>query len=117
MPYKNIEDRRKNGVVRVNRYRASHPEYKKACSKRRYDRRKELLHELKDVPCQDCNVRYPPHVMQFDHVPERGEKLLNIGAAFHAYSLEKVMAEIAKCDLVCANCHAERTHQRRPSEA
>ena len=28
-------------------------------------------------------------------------------------SLARLMAEIAKCEVVCANCHAERTHKRR----
>jgi hypothetical protein len=48
--------------------------------------------------------------MQWDHVPERGPKLFNLSRA--DYGMEKVLAEIAKCDLVCANCHAIRTWNR-----
>lgn len=48
--------------------------------------------------------------MQWDHKPEF-EKLFTIGKHWQ-FSEERILAEIAKCDLVCANCHAERTHQR-----
>jgi len=69
---------------------------------------RDLIAELKSVPCADCGVQYPPYVMQFDHV--RGEKLFNIGTAVaQGRSVKTIMTEVAKCDVVCANCHAERT--------
>ena len=47
--------------------------------------------------------------MDFDH--RAGEtKAYNVGSMFaHHYSRELIEAEIAKCDLVCANCHRVRT--------
>jgi hypothetical protein len=50
--------------------------------------------------------------MQFDHRP--GTKKLFHIAMFNARKCtrEKLLAEIAKCDLVCANCHAIRTQRR-----
>jgi len=50
--------------------------------------------------------------MHFDHRP--GEKKdFEIGFAVRGYSRTRILAEIAKCDLVCANCHAVRTYRRR----
>ena len=69
-----------------------------------------LLNGLKNVSCKDCGTHYPPECMQFDHV--RGEKRANI-AHMRTCSVKKLLAEIAKCDVVCANCHAIRTHKRR----
>ena len=68
----------------------------------------------KSVPCTDCGVAYPPYVMQFDHVPNRGPKLFNISEAVRdgTWTVEQVKAEAEKCDIVCANCHAVRTHTR-----
>lgn len=83
---------------------AKHKEYR--------GKRGELFRSLKSKPCADCGVSYGPHVMDFDHV--RGEKEYNIGNMQH-YSLQRLLDEIAKCDLVCANCHRERTYQRRCS--
>lgn len=49
--------------------------------------------------------------MDYDHV--RGEKVSNVGdMAQEAYGIIAIEAEIAKCDLVCANCHRLRTWLR-----
>lgn len=72
---------------------------------------RELIREAKNVPCADCDVRYPYYVMQFDH-RDPAEKSFNIGQTGPTCSRELLLAEIAKCDVVCGNCHAERTHQR-----
>ncbi len=70
---------------------------------------RELIRKVKSVPCTDCGVEYAPYIMQFDHV--RGEK--SFGVATGPYrKLEDVLKEIEKCEIVCANCHAERTHSR-----
>ena len=86
----------------------------------------ETLHDAKDGPCADCGRQYPIHVMQLDHRPGSGKRfhvsdplwgkpspgldaaVAELGSAFAA-----LRAEIAKCDRVCANCHAERTFRRR----
>lgn len=48
--------------------------------------------------------------MQFDHInPE--EKSFNIGQNAQMRR-SRLAAEIAKCEVVCANCHWERTHQQ-----
>lgn len=69
---------------------------------------------LRDSPCVDCGETFPPEAMDFDHV--WGEKVKEIGQMW-CYSRDRVLAEIEKCELVCANCHRERTVQRlRDSE-
>lgn len=67
------------------------------------------LRELRDVPCFDCGRRFPPHVMDFDHrVPSLKKFALTCSRAL-LKSREELLLEIAKCDVVCANCHAIRT--------
>jgi hypothetical protein len=69
------------------------------------------IQTLKEAsPCLDCWQYYPHYVMQFDHV--HGEKLFNIGNTHCWTSWSKVLAEIEKCEIVCANCHAARTYTR-----
>jgi len=73
---------------------------------------REYIAELKrDAVCADCGGKFPPCCMHFDHVPERGPKLFNLGNG--DYSAEAIDAEVAKCDIVCANCHAIRTWMTR----
>ncbi|MDP9326542.1 MAG: hypothetical protein M3O87_08440 [Candidatus Dormibacteraeota bacterium] len=71
---------------------------------------RKLLHELKGVPCADCGVGFPPWVMQFDHV--RGVKVFEVGRGISATRV-RMLQEAAKCEVVCANCHAQRTHERQ----
>lgn len=70
---------------------------------------REYVIELKDRPCTDCNVKYPYYVMQFDHLGLE-EKAFDIS---RLPSKKAIDTEVKKCELVCANCHAVRTFQRR----
>lgn len=76
----------------------------------RYQQRKLRLIAAKDKPCADCGGTFPPECMDFDHV--RGRKLLCIGQSWNL-SAERLEREIAKCEVVCANCHRIRTGKRR----
>lgn len=49
--------------------------------------------------------------MQFDHLNPQ-EKKYEI-SKMSCYSVKTIMAEIEKCDVVCANCHSERTYMRK----
>lgn len=74
--------------------------------------RKAWLRSLKSgIPCADCGRVYPTPVMQWDHKPGF-EKLGEISVDFWGKSRDDVLAEIAKCDLVCTNCHTMRTFER-----
>lgn len=77
--------------------------------KRRFMR--ELIDSAKAFPCADCDVQYPPYVMEFDHV--RGEKVREVANFIRFFDLDKFFAEVEKCDVVCSNCHKERTHRRK----
>lgn len=76
-----------------------------------YESRRAYVTEAKRKPCFDCGGEFPPVVMDFDHRP--GEtKSFGIGALAGKKALELLAEEIAKCDVVCANCHRIRTATR-----
>ena len=72
-------------------------------------KRAKFLADLKNVPCKDCGCSYPSYVMDFDH---KENKQFTIAKAKHDVSLPTLLVEIAKCDVICANCHRIRTHSR-----
>ena len=74
---------------------------------------KEFIDNLKSVPCMDCGNTFPAVCMDFDHV--RGSKIFNISSAW-IYSFDKILEEIEKCEIVCANCHRIRTSRRSSME-
>lgn len=82
-------------------------------SRRSRDRKRIhlVIDQMKNAPCLDCGGYFAPAVMEYDHVPGRGGKSFNISKANK--SLRATLAEIEKCDLVCANCHRIRTEKRR----
>ncbi len=85
-----------------------------ARANRFHEKIRDTLRQAKNKPCADCGLSFPYYVMDFDH--REGEKKLCNMAELHAkrrVSLSKLRAEIAKCDVVCANCHRERTHRRK----
>lgn len=71
----------------------------------------EFLRSLKDKPCADCGMSYPAHVMDFDHL-DGSQKTANV-SSMAKWSRTAILREIAKCELVCSNCHRIRTHERR----
>ena len=88
------------------------PERQREFHRKRRAKIRQVIVEAKARPCEDCGVEYPTCVMQFDHV--RGEKKLSIGSATALIkSLIALHEEIAKCEVVCANCHALRTETRK----
>jgi hypothetical protein len=72
----------------------------------------QYLRDLKTkTPCVDCGINYPYYVMDFDHV--RGQKHANVMELVSTLSKKKIDLEIAKCEIVCSNCHRIRTHMRK----
>lgn len=69
----------------------------------------------KERKCTDCGfpgVRFP-FVLDFDHVRGQSKKF-NVGSWRHAaLSISAIEQEIAKCELVCANCHRIRTFSKK----
>ena len=51
--------------------------------------------------------------MHFDHLDgETKEGNISAMVRVRGMTVEKLMREIAKCQAVCANCHADRTYRR-----
>lgn len=102
---------RKVGHRASRKYRAS--PHGQGVTKAKRDRlnqeRRLLLDRLKSVPCADCGNRFPACCMDFDHVV--GEKSFPIGPNKNI-GIERLLEEIKKCVVVCANCHRIRTTDR-----
>jgi hypothetical protein len=63
--------------------------------------------------CDDCGYSRIPEALEFDHRPgtiKRGSISNMINSSWPWLG---ILYEIAKCDLVCANCHRERTVGRK----
>ncbi|MEM6997967.1 MAG: hypothetical protein AAF413_03605 [Patescibacteria group bacterium] len=82
-------------------------------AKRQKRNLKEKIYKLKEsTPCTDCGQHYPHFVMDYDHLEN---KRASVSSLLNRGGPRKVMEEIKKCELVCANCHRIRTHSRKQS--
>lgn len=64
---------------------------------------------LSESCCADCRTKNII-VLEFDHVAEKENNISSMVAS--ACSISRIKKEIEKCEIVCRNCHALRTHQR-----
>lgn len=94
---------RRHGHTNVTR---TYVQGKSAADRVEYVREYKLSHG-----CADCGYRAHHVALDFDHLPgttkvrdiKRGQQLGWVA----------LLEEIAKCEVVCANCHRVRTHARR----
>ena len=117
----------------MREYRVQHPElvdYQKrymatwypknkdrvmANGQRYQDRLRDWIDQQKvERGCMDCGYNLHPWVLEFDHRPGE-QKVMAVSRMRNKSNHDAIVAEIAKCDVVCANCHRDRTHERRKS--
>lgn len=111
MPYKDPNYKRKYNQQHYLAHKEEHIKRAKANAVLKKERLRIILRDAKAKPCADCGVQYPFYVMQFDHL---GDKEFTVASFPNTTgSPSRLLREIAKCEVVCANCHAERTYQRQ----
>lgn len=95
-------------------YAANKSEHKQDVYRLRRIRLEEIrtyIRQLKEsTPCTDCGRNYPWYVMDFDHIRDKTDTVSQI--ARHQ-TLTRVIEEIAKCEIRCANCHRIKTFNAR----
>lgn len=94
MPYKNREDLYKKQKEHRIKIRFLVYEYL-------------LLH-----PCVKCGES-DPVVLEFDHLSDKFKEVSRMLSGH--YGWEKVLLEISKCQVLCANCHRRKTYMEKKS--
>lgn len=113
MSYKNKEKQLAARRAWYSRNKEKEKDRVVAATRLRRQAARDYINALKEsLPCYDCNEFFPYYVTEWDHTGT--DKEFNVSVMVHnTCSIEKIMREIAKCELVCANCHKIRTHKRR----
>lgn len=106
MAYRSIEDSR--AAIRKHYYLNKEKYLLK--NKLRREKMRQYVHELKaKSPCADCKKVYPYYVMDFDHLSSKESIISRLVNSGNRSALEN---ELAKCEIVCSNCHRIRTFKR-----
>jgi hypothetical protein len=77
----------------------------------RLERTRLLIEYFESHSCVDCGET-DPVVLEFDHLRD---KSFDVGRKLIHTTWKTILDEIAKCEVVCANCHRRRTARRRGS--
>lgn len=84
---------------------------------RQRKRLRAILWDVKQRPCQDCGGSFHPWVMELDHRDGSTKTAAVADLASKGCTDARLLEEIEKCDVVCANCHRMRTYRRLYAEA
>ena len=63
--------------------------------------------------CNKCGYRVSPYALDFHH-RDATTKKFDV-ASYSSRHVLAVLAEIAKCDVICSNCHRVLTHEEKIS--
>ena len=92
--------------MRDTRTYSDRREYMKAAVIKRRRAIKQKAVEYMGGQCQICGYKRHQAALEFHHIDPK-TKSFGIGGYGHSRSWERVKQELAKCLLVCANCHRE----------
>lgn len=117
-PWRNKAQERRNNRCKECQKKLSHKHYlnnkdqyaknnKAYKAETRANARKYIKDYLSKNPCIDCGES-DLRVLEFDHV--RGSRF---DCVTHLYREQELLAEIAKCEVRCANCHRRRHYANR----
>jgi len=111
MPYKNVDEQREynraygRDYYKRNRQHLLSKQAEKN-KKLREKQRRWLIDYKRGLACVRCGENYPA-VLQFHH-RNHEEKEFEIGLyTALGFSKARLLAELEKCDVLCANCHAK----------
>ena len=94
--YQNREHHIQNVAANSKSYRAQAGKY--------------VYQYLSTHPCVDCGET-DPVVLEFHHLGNKEADVASLVGRGH--SLEKIIKEIEKCEVLCGNCHKRKTASER----
>lgn len=92
-------------IYRKEHYLKNKQKYIDKASAYRIEFKRRFFTWLSTQQCADCENN-DFRVLEFDH---RYDKLFNVSEILNSCSAKLLWEEVAKCDIVCANCHRIRT--------
>lgn len=113
---------RKHRATRIKRmktyYRRYYEENRERILESNRRRTKARTQEIRNIlvefklsnPCMDCGEN-DPVVLDFDHIIPKNKEFTISRATSHRPRYERLLNEIVKCRIVCANCHRRRTYK------
>src|SRR4029077_2631271 len=94
-------------------YRLHKGTYVKKLADRRVGIGKFISELRKDLKCSLCGENHPA-TLDFHHSNPKDKDFTISEACKGGFSIEKIKEEIAKCIVLCSNCHRKEHWKQRP---
>ena len=96
---------RENRREYFKQYYRDNPTYFKERARRREQEIQEFIQQQKvNLSCKHCG-NTDIRVLDFHHVDKSSKEITIAKITYRGWSNERILQEIAKCDVLCANCH------------
>ena len=105
-------ERRQLGAEKARKWRKANPEQNRTNYTSARKTRRDWV-DSQRTQCSRCPETRTP-CLDFHH-RNPNEKEVNVSVAISHWSIERLKIEIAKCDVICANCHRILHHEERNS--
>jgi hypothetical protein len=109
MAYKNKNDPRKKEAHLKWYYNNKHKQMK-----RQADRKREIAFWFaglkENMKCNRCEERHIA-CLDFHHLDSKEKEESVSKMVCEGFSMETILAEIKKCEVLCANCHRKHHHE------
>lgn len=113
MPYKDSEKQKASQREIMKRAYLADPNKFRLRDRARYETMKLFIDSHKKE-CSKCGIT-DTRVLDFHH-KDRNNKVFSLGSTKRSRSKEKILIEIEKCIVLCANCHRiEESANGRPA--
>jgi len=99
--------------AKTQAWRKANPEQYRDSWQRAHEQKKQILLDARANGCIRCTEKHPA-CLDFHHRDGKKNKLGHIGF-IRRFGLDRLYAEIAKCDVICANCHRKLHWDERQS--
>ncbi len=108
--YHSTPERKAKAKARVNSYRLANKDLIKNKRRASCALNKSRAEAMQlELGCADCGYAADVRALHWDHLPGFKKKA-NVSSLYGSW--KATMAEILKCEVVCANCHMIRTAER-----
>jgi hypothetical protein len=80
-------------------------------NKEKLEKKRQFVNEYKlSRGCKQCGYKEHPVALELNHIDPLS-KAMNIARSLGGCSMARLEKELAKCEVLCANCHQIHTYE------
>ena len=94
-------------LSKIQKYREVNIDKTVNTKRQQFIRSSAFIASFKNDLCNICGTKYSPEALDFHHLQDKESGISRL----YEKSRKRITREIAKCELICANCHREETYR------